>query len=271
MSLPEFISLGLGVQSSTMSLLAKHRLIEPMPKGAIFANTHREPQAVYDWFQWLRDYANLPFPIYVVSKGDLWEQELRLRLSRRSGKVYRKQAIPAFIKPYDGSKVGLLPRHCTVDFKITPVLRELKRLAGIKRGEKAVKVVQWIGISTDEAHRMKDPPKPWIKNRYPLIELGMSREDCKAWTKENGYREPPRSACYFCPFHSDEEWLNLDKESFALAVEFERQLQAANTQNEVSKGVPFLHNSCLPLERVQFKKGKNKEHWGNECQGMCGM
>jgi len=42
------ISLGAGVQSTTMALMAAHREIEPMPDCAIFADTGWEPKAVYD-------------------------------------------------------------------------------------------------------------------------------------------------------------------------------------------------------------------------------
>ena len=39
----------------------------------------------------------------------------------------------------------------------------------------------WLGISTDEAIRMKPSRDRWIQNRYPLIEAGMSRRDCMDW------------------------------------------------------------------------------------------
>ena len=40
-----FISLGAGVQSSTMALMAAHGELEPMPDGAIFADTQDEPMS----------------------------------------------------------------------------------------------------------------------------------------------------------------------------------------------------------------------------------
>lgn len=48
-----FLSLGAGVQSSTMALMAAKGEITPMPDAAIFADTSAEPQAVYDWLDWL--------------------------------------------------------------------------------------------------------------------------------------------------------------------------------------------------------------------------
>ena len=65
--LPEYISLGLGVQSSTLAMMAAVGELKPMPVAAIFSDTMHEPQAVYEWKKWLEP--RLPFPIYTVS-GD---------------------------------------------------------------------------------------------------------------------------------------------------------------------------------------------------------
>ena len=48
------LSLGAGVQSSTLALMAAHGEIEPMPDCAIFADTGDEPKDVYEWLKWLR-------------------------------------------------------------------------------------------------------------------------------------------------------------------------------------------------------------------------
>ena len=61
------ISLGAGVQSSTMALMAAKGEITPMPDAAIFADTGWEPKYVYDWLDWLE--TQLPFPVHRVSGG----------------------------------------------------------------------------------------------------------------------------------------------------------------------------------------------------------
>ena len=66
-----YISLGAGVQSSAMALMAAHGEITPMPEAAIFADTQHEPEEVYAWLDWLKE--QLPFPVHEVSKGDLLE------------------------------------------------------------------------------------------------------------------------------------------------------------------------------------------------------
>ena len=86
------ISLGAGVQSSTMALMAAHGEITPMPDGAVFADTKREPAPVYVWLDWLEK--QLPFPVHRVSKGDLGVDALLVRTSK-GGKNYTKHAVPA--------------------------------------------------------------------------------------------------------------------------------------------------------------------------------
>ena len=47
------ISLGAGVQSTALALIAAHGEIGPMPDCAIFADTQWEPQIIYDHLNWL--------------------------------------------------------------------------------------------------------------------------------------------------------------------------------------------------------------------------
>ncbi|MDD9996043.1 MAG: hypothetical protein OXS35_09940 [Dehalococcoidia bacterium] len=39
----------------------------------------------------------------------------------------------------------------------------------------------WLGISADEFSRARPARERWMRNRYPLIEAGMSRQDCIDW------------------------------------------------------------------------------------------
>ena len=47
------LSLGAGVQSSTLALMAANGEVGPMPMAAIFSDTQAEPKEVYDWLNWL--------------------------------------------------------------------------------------------------------------------------------------------------------------------------------------------------------------------------
>lgn len=265
------ISLGAGVQSSTMALMAAKGEITPMPKCAIFADTRHEPSAVYEWLGWLEK--QLPFPVITVSRGDLRQAVLRYRVSGKTGLPYMKPNIPAFMLRKSGKR-GRMTRHCTMDYKIVVIRREARRHWKEQPKTHRQPLQMWIGISTDEISRMKDSVVPWIQNRHPLIEIDMSREDCRRWWEKNGLPEPPRSACEFCPLHSDNAWIELrdsDLAAFNRAVEFERELQAAAAKVCRLDGIPFLHDSLKPLDQVQFVPNANAGQFNLECEGMCGV
>ncbi len=61
------ISLGGGVQSSVMALMASQGAFDAIPDCAIFADTHWEPPSLYTLLDWLAE--RLGFPVYVVDNG----------------------------------------------------------------------------------------------------------------------------------------------------------------------------------------------------------
>lgn len=261
------LSLGAGVQSTTLALMAAHGEIEPMPDCAVFADTGAEPRAVYEHLEWLTSANVLPFPVHVVTAGNLREV---IGKQRPRGK-YARIDIPAFVKPS-----GMITRSCTKNFKIEPIRRKVRQIAGLyrKRSPKHAVVEQWIGISLDEAHRMKPSGEPWVEHRWPLIEKRMSRVDCLNWMKMNDYPTPPKSSCTFCPFHSDAQWRNLTKEEFADAVEVDRLLRNPKGPQRIAKGELYLHRSHVPLDEVDLSTDEERgqpDLFGNECEGMCGV
>ena len=275
-----FLSLGAGVQSSTIALMAKHGEITPMPDAAIFADTQAEPASVYRWLEWLEK--QLPFPVHRVSRGDLTAESLIIRERKDKTGYWSKSLVPAFIGNQDGTR-GIMGRQCTYSYKVEQLERAARRLGNVKRGQKEVTVTQWIGISWDEIQRIKPSRVPWSQHRWPLVELRMGRRDCLRWMEEHGYPKPPRSACVYCPFHSDKEWRRLRDEEpkeFARAVKFEKDIQEVKSKTERRRGVPFLHPSLVPLDQVDFRtdieRGQlslwlEEQSFGNECEGLCGV
>jgi 3'-phosphoadenosine 5'-phosphosulfate sulfotransferase (PAPS reductase)/FAD synthetase len=71
-----FLSLGAGVQSSTVALMIAHGELEPV-EAAIFADTGWESPKVYEWLEWLEK--QLPFPVHRVQRGNLREDILNKR------------------------------------------------------------------------------------------------------------------------------------------------------------------------------------------------
>ena len=270
------LSLGAGVQSSTLALMAAKGEVGPMPTAAIFADTQAEPASVYRWLDWLEK--QLPFPVIRVTQGSLTVAALTTRTNRKTGKSYYSNMIPAYTRNLDGSK-GIVSRHCTYNYKLVPLLKKQREIGKIKRGQKTVGVISWIGISLDEVSRMKPSRNNWAQNRWPLIEMEMTRHDCLRWMEARGFPTPPRSACTYCPFHSDHEWKRLKNDepsAFADAVQFEKDLQHLHQVTHANgriRGKIFLHNSLVPLGEIDFSEDTRQGnlHFHNECEGMCGV
>lgn len=268
------LNLGAGVQSSTLALMATHGDITPMPDAAIFADTGWEPREVYDWLAWLEK--QLPFPVYRVKHHGKPLRDFVLSSSMRNTKA----AIPIPLFASKDGKVGIIQRHCTRDWKIRPIQRKVKELIGHKKGSRLPNVpavTQWIGISLDEAQRMKPSRDKWALHRYPFaLELQMRRKDCIAWMQSHGYPEPPRSACIGCPFHDNYEWWRIkqDADEWADAVEVDEAMRNSGGMD----GQCFLHSSGRPLvDAVPDTEPARREdnpvnlQLFNECEGMCGV
>lgn len=271
------LSLGAGVQSSTLALMAAHGEVTPMPTAAIFADTKDEPQSVYKWLDWLE--TKLPFPIHRVSRGSLSRESLKMKRTK-DGRLFTTTNIPFFTKSADGEMGKIRLRGCTRDFKLHPIFKKCRELAKVKRGEKTVRVIQWVGISLDEVQRMKTSRDKWMGVRWPLIEAEMTRADCLRWMSKHGYPQPPRSACIYCPFHSNQEWRRLRDEEpaeFQKAVRFERATQRAKAKTTFSfKSTPFLHRSGVTLDKVDLSTDTERGQsllagFNAECEGMCGV
>lgn len=261
------LSLGAGVQSTTLALMAAHGEIGPMPDCAIFADTGAEPRAVYEYLSWLRSGNVLPFPVYIVSAGNIRDDIL-------SGRTHGRP--PFHILNPNGSK-GFSRRQCTGDYKIDPIRKKIRELIGLRPRQKSpidALVEQWIGISLDEAIRMKPSPHAYIVHRWPLIERGLTRRDCLSWIEAKGYPRPPKSACTFCPFHSDSMWRDMrgsDPESWSEAVSVD---DAIRSNKVLLRGTPYLHPSLKPLREVDLSTAEERGQlnlFGNECEGMCGV
>ena len=257
------ISLGAGVQSSTMALMAAKGEITPMPDAAIFADTQWEPKEVYEYLDFL--IKSLPFPVYRVTAGNL--RQGAIDRSNTSGR--RFAAVPWFMSMPNGD-AAMGRRQCTKEYKLAPVKRKIVELSGGKRKRGGTTV--WIGISRDEASRMKPSRVKYIVNRWPLIEKLMTRNDCERWMQKNGFPKPFRSSCLGCPFHSDHEWraIKSNPEYWADVTEVDRAIR----NQPGSRGQQFMHRKLIPIDQVDFSTDADRGQlnmFENECEGMCGV
>ena len=276
------LNLGAGVQSTTVYLMMNEGLI-PKADVAVFGDTQAEPVAVYKHLAWLRT-INDP-PIVIRSRGSLTQNLIDGCNSTGQSFI----SIPAFTAPnqrvrQENFKIGMIRRQCTSEYKLQPVeryvRRELLKCAPGKRIPTKTYIRQWFGISADEVGRstriearMKHP---W-RASFPLIDMGMTRADCVKWLEGRVPHKTPRSACVYCPYKSDAEWLALQEspEDWAEAVRVDEAIRDHDKKAVCTQGLNeelFLHRSCIPLVQVQFNPKVNDKlpAYASECIGMCG-
>ena len=158
------ISLGGGVQSSVMALMASGGAFNRVPDCAVFADTKWEPPSIYAHLEWLE--GQLGFPLHVVDNGRSLREGVKA-LTNHSGSP-RYIDIPVYLKGRDGQDDGIGRRQCTDSYKIRPIRRKVRELLGLKKRQRVpagTAVELWLGISTDEAIRMKPSRDRWITNR----------------------------------------------------------------------------------------------------------
>jgi hypothetical protein len=176
-----------------------------------------------------------------------------------------------------GRGKGPLRRQCTREFKVQPITQKLRELVGLAKGMPGPRkpiVEQWIGISLDEAIRMKPSQCRWIEHRWPLIEKRIGRRDCLAWMAARHFPRPARSACVYCPYKSDHEWRALrdgDAEGWAEAVRVDRLIR--NNIRGIYDPI-YIHRSLVPLDEVDLSTAEDRGQLNlflNECEGLCGV
>lgn len=265
------LSLGAGVQSSAMLLMALEGRFGDKPDCAIFADTQWEPKAVYAWLERL-ERTVAPFPIHRVTWGNIRTDAEAGQVTNADGRTARRfAALPFYLKVPTGVQqnweAGMGRRQCSSEYKIKPIRRWLR--------QQGARAEMWIGISTDEASRMKPSNVQYVKHRWPLTEHNLSRLACEDYLIARMGAVAPKSACIGCPFHDDGYWARLRVESpdeFAEAVAFDTAIRRTGRM----KADQFLHRSLIPLGDIkEFRHEKQGrmfiDGFGNECEGVCGL
>ncbi len=249
-----YLSLGAGVQSSTLLLLAAQGTI-PGFGAAIFADTGWEPAAVYRHLDRLTGIAEQAgIEVVRVSAGDIRADALDPK--------HRFASMPLFTLGPNGER-GMARRQCTSEYKIKPIKAEVRRRLGYPhptRVPAGVRAEIAIGISLDEIGRARDSDVAYMRNVHPLLDLAWRRTDCLRFLAEHGLADTPKSSCVGCPFHDDGFWLALREHSpqeWADAVAFDRSIRngsaQANADGHPLRGQFILHRQRVPLDEVQLR------------------
>lgn len=270
------ISLGAGVQSTALYLMALDGELTPRPDVAVFADTQQEPPWVHDNLWRLAQEGGDRIPIVIATLGDIGASVRRM-VGQEKG---RFASVPFWSKDPATGKRGKGRRQCTREYKIDVVKREVRRLLGLAKGQRAgkMRVEEWVGISLDEAVRAKKSRTPWIKTRWPfLFDRPMRRHEIQAWLDKR-WGAVGKSACIFCPYRSPLEWASWRREHpdlFATACGWDDEIRHGGTRG--LRGEQFVLDSMKPLRDLPpdadlaARPSANLNLFNNECEGMCGV
>jgi hypothetical protein len=139
-------------------------------------------------------------------------------------------------------------RACTSNFKIRVISRYQKQ-----RGATADNpCIAGLGISLDEITRARTHSGiAWQRLEYPLLDLRMTRADCRRVIEQAGLPVPPKSSCWFCPFRKPDQWTQLKREQpelFDKAVGLEVLLNGRREGK--GKDHVYLHKTLVPLSQA---------------------
>lgn len=139
-------------------------------------------------------------------------------------------------------------RTCTADFKVAVCAKQ-----AWKDGARPKKpATMLIGIALEEFSRAKtDSGKSYIKLEYPLIALRLTRADCMKIIADAGLPVPPKSSCWFCPYHRLDTWQTMRQERpdlFKKAVALEVFINEKRAT--IGKDQVWLSGALKPLDKA---------------------
>jgi hypothetical protein len=245
-----FISYGGGVQSTALIVLAAQRRINY--RIAVMANVgdDSEHPATLEYVR------NIAAP-YAAKHGI---ELILLDRIKRDGTVATlygqlmkegSRSLPIPVRMRNGAPGT---RSCTSDFKI----RVTGKFAKSRGATEANPATVAIGISVDEIHRANNRrTEKHERIVYPLISVGddtglsMRRTDCQRLIADAGLPVPPKSSCYFCPFHKPSTWQDMRREEpelFAKSVDLEVTLN--RRRDKLGKDHVYLTRFGIPLDEA---------------------
>jgi len=245
------LSLGAGVQSSALLLMACRGLIEK-PEVAIFADTGWESKATYRHLAWLKIEAEKHgIPVEIVQERNIRDDSLNAA-ELNKGFYF----MPLHLEKNGIRLIG--KRQCTDRYKLRPIFHKIRELLDVSRKARLPQdtVEMWIGISLDECKRMSLSPSKWVGKRYPLIERMMSRNDCVKWLHDNyNGLSVAKSSCIGCPYHDKVTWqgIYVETDEWEDAILVDEAIRHGNNGY-----TQYLHRALTPLREVDLRSSEDK-------------
>lgn len=262
----KIISYGGGVQSTAMIVLAVDGKI-PNVDLALYSNVGDDSEHP-ETNQYVREIMQP----WAAQRGFLVVE------TQRKLKTGETQTLWQRMMDYDGDKLrepipvygytgAPMSRSCTADHKIKVLGQWIKQ--NISKEHLPCEVL--IGISVDEIERAgRGKNEKWEDRKYPLLDLGYRRSDCVDIIKNAGLPVPPKSSCFFCPFHSILTWRELRRdhnELFEKAAQLEDKLNERRHTREMQP--VYLTRKLRPLREAIQEAGPTLFDDGTFNNGGC--
>lgn len=239
-----------GIQSTFMAHAIFNELL-PRVDCMIFADTGWERESSYNTILGLKELAHdHDIPFHITSNGNIREQAIEAGNPKsdygdwRDPKTgYGFLKMPIYTIDQRGNKPRMSAKQCTTDFKIRPIRKFLREHYGMQ-----ARFNQWIGISLDEAHRMRTSDVKYVTMCYPLVtDLKFTRGHCIEYLKRHNIPVPTKSACIGCPLHSDENWHDLTEAEKQDAIDFDEKIRHLQAHVDALPKPKKFHQDQLPL------------------------
>jgi len=251
------LSWGCGVQSTTLAVMSALGDLESLDV-VITADTGWERAATYE----AREF-------YTA-----WLQERGVRVEVVSAGNIRELGAEEHIHmPFFTSDGGPLQRQCTMEFKIVPVKRRLRELAGYHATKTphppAGEIELWLGISWDEYQRMKHSRVKFIAHRWPLIEGKMTRNACIDYLEAHSLPVPVKSACIGCPYRQASEWIDMrdnapDDWQEVLGFDESNRHNPLASRGASTADALYVYSKAVPLATADLESDAKRERRGKQ-------
>lgn len=242
----KILSCGAGQQSTALALMSCENALHtafypliPTYDAILFCDLGGEPEWVYQQVNFIKTQctkAGIPF--YILRNKNLKDDYMN-----NYGKS-RVVTIPFWSIDENGKK-GKMMRHCTIDYKIIQMQQFVRwKILGYRKGERTrpedVQAHEMhIGFTVEEQQRIFESKNKLFVNKYPMVEMGLTRSDNYAYVRERWGLKTKASACLFCPFHTNYFFIHCKKHceaDYQKILEFDEMIKKGIPNRRI--GVP---------------------------------
>lgn len=275
----KILSCGAGMQSSALHLMSCENALAkirgeppvwpqvPIYDISIFCDLGFEPPWVKKQVEFLANAGHSCGVPLVILDSPLYTDFMENFGERRT------ISIPWWTIKEDGHK-SKMPRNCTIDYKVELISKYVRwELLGYKKGQRLREEDKkahemHMGFSAEESRRCKESPNPMFVNKFPLVEMGLTRADNFAYIKDVWGLETKASACSFCPFHKNYFFKFLrenELEQYAQVVGVDELLRDKNPKP------PMDSDLFISRSRKRLMDLTDEDCNDAECFEYCGM